>query len=225
MRIFVGTTCSFLLACLLGAGSARSGPSGNVFRVTLKASVTKEWNTIVESTRDGCPVTQRSIGKRTVNLRSVRPTLVRVTVRAGRASYSPSIVRAVRAVATQTGTRVVRTLEPCTVKTVRSACPKMRRVLPRVGFPFYPSRRNEISFLRAGLPRPRTACPPESATVRAIRPGLQDAEGEISEAALANPRVPGQTVYGSSQVTTELREDETGRVVERVGWELSFDRA
>jgi hypothetical protein len=225
MRIFVGITCGFLLACLVGAGSARSGPSGNVFQVTIKATVTKEWNTVVESTMDGCPVTLRSIGTRTVKLRSVRPTLVTVTVRAGRASYSPSIVRVVRAVATQTGSRVIRTLDPCTVKTVRSTCPKVRRVLPRVGFVFYRSRRNEISFVRAGLPRPRTSCPPESGNVRAIRPGLQDAEGEISEAALANPRVPGQTVYGSSQVTTELRVDETGTVVERVRWELSFDRA
>jgi hypothetical protein len=60
--------------------------------------------------------------------------------------------------------------------------------------------------------------------VRALRPGLQAAQGELSEAALANPRIPNQTAFGSVEVTTDLDGEETGTVVERVRWELTFTR-
>ena len=55
----------------------------------------------------------------------------------------------------------------------------------------------------------------------AIRPGLAEAQGELS-AALANPRIPSQTATASSEVTTDLEDQETGSVVERVRWELTF---
>jgi hypothetical protein len=60
--------------------------------------------------------------------------------------------------------------------------------------------------------------------VRAIRPGLQDADGEVSEAVLADPRIRTQTAFATAEVTTDLEDQETGRVVERVSWELTFTR-
>jgi hypothetical protein len=60
--------------------------------------------------------------------------------------------------------------------------------------------------------------------VRALRLGLQQAQGELSEAALANPRIRSQTASGSAEVETDLDAEEVGRVVERVSWRLTFTR-
>jgi hypothetical protein len=58
--------------------------------------------------------------------------------------------------------------------------------------------------------------------VRSIRPGLRDAEGRISEVALAGGA--GQTAFASSEVATDLEGAETGQVVERAHWSLTFAR-
>jgi hypothetical protein len=89
-------------------------------------------------------------------------------------------------------------------------------------FRFYRSARNEISFHAAKLPAAGSSCPREPAAVRAIRPGLQDAEGEIAEGDLA--RAVSQTALASAELTTDLDGAATGRVVERVSWSLTFDR-
>jgi len=60
--------------------------------------------------------------------------------------------------------------------------------------------------------------------VRGIRPGLHDAQGELSEAVLADPRIRTQAAFATAEVTTDLEGEETGRVVERVSWELTFTR-
>jgi hypothetical protein len=92
------------------------------------------------------------------------------------------------------------------------------------GYRFFRSARDELSFRAARLPELSATCPRESATVRAIRPSLQEAEGELSEAALANPRISSQTASGSAELETDLEGAETGSVVERVHWELTFTR-
>ncbi len=60
--------------------------------------------------------------------------------------------------------------------------------------------------------------------MRAIQSGLEEAEGEISEEALADSRVRKQTATGSAEVETDLEDEDTGRVVERVSWKLTFTR-
>ena len=91
-------------------------------------------------------------------------------------------------------------------------------------FRFFRSARDELSFRAARLPELSNGCPPESSEVRGIHPGLEEAQGGLSEAALANSRIPNQTATGSAEVTTDLEDQETGRVVERVRWELTFTR-
>ena len=49
--------------------------------------------------------------------------------------------------------------------------------------------------------------------MRAIQAGLEEAEGEISEEALADTRVRKQTATGSAEVETDLEDEDTGRVV------------
>jgi hypothetical protein len=195
-----------------------------VFRVTLDATVTKDWNTVTEATVEGCPRSTRSIGRWAIKLRSARPTRVFVTVTAKRVYYSPTLLRLVSGELVQTGSRTIRTLDPCPNRTVRAACPRVRQSVSGGRFRFFRSAKDEIAFRPARLPVAQTGCRAESATVRAIRPGLQAAQGAIAEQALADPRVKGQTAMGSSEVTTDLDAAEVGRVIERVRWALTFKR-
>jgi hypothetical protein len=216
--------CILALGCVIAilAGAAHAAhPTQTAFDVTIRATITKDWNAAVESTEDGCTVVRRSIGHRTVTLRSSRPTRIVVTLRSGKASFSPSAVRFVTAKVAQTGENSTRK-EPCGSGTVHERCrPVSRRVEGR-SFSFFRSRRNTIAFRPATLPGARTRCPNESTAVRAVKPALRDAGGRIAEAALA--RGVGQTAFASSVVTTDLEGTETGQAVERVHWSLTFAR-
>ena len=106
MKGYCGVTCGTALAGLLAflAGTADGAlPQRATFDVTLSATVTKSWNTVTESTEESCTVFRRSIGRRTVTLRSARPTRIAVTLRSGKASFSPAAVRFVAVQVTQTG--------------------------------------------------------------------------------------------------------------------------
>jgi hypothetical protein len=217
-------SCGFAILCVIAvlAGAADAArPTRTGFDVTIRATVTKDWNTSVESTEDGCTVVRRSIGHRTVTLRSSRPTRIVVNLRSGKASFSPSTIGFVTAKVAQRGENSTRK-EPCGSGTVRERClPVSRRVEGR-SFRFFRGGRNTISFRPASLPGASARCPNESTAVRKIEPGLRDAGGRMSEAALA--RGVGQTSFASSVVTTDLQGAETGQVVERVHWSLTFAR-
>ena len=225
MRRFCGVTCGSILAPLLAivAGTADAAlPARVTFDVTLQATIAKDWNTVRESTEEGCTVFRRSIGRRIVTLRSARPTPVVVTLDSGKVTFSPAAVRFVVVRAKQTGENRTRRESPCPSGTERERC---RPATHRAGggtFRFYRSARNEITFHPARLPSAGTSCPRESAAVRAIRPGLRAAEGEIAEVELAGAR--SQSAFASAELTTDLEGAETGRVVGRISWSLTFDR-
>lgn len=227
-RGYLGVTGGAALICLLafvaGAAHGASQAKRVAFRVTLKATVVKDWNTVIEATQDGCLTRTHSVGRRTVRLRSARPTTIFVTFGKGRVSYSPKIVRFVRIELAQNGNRTAKILAPCEPRTTHVLCAPKRRALSGPRFAFFRSARNEISFRPARLPELPSACPGESASVRSIRPSLRDAQGELSEAVLANPRIQTQTAFATAEVTTDLEGQESGRVIERVSWELTFTR-
>jgi hypothetical protein len=221
MKAACGIALVCVLAILAGAADA-ARPTRVEYDVTIRATVTKDWDTSVESIEEGCTVVRRSIGLRTVTLRSSRPTPIVVSLRSGKASFTPSTVRFVTAKVTQIGENRTRRAAPCGSGTERRRCrPASRRAAGR-SFRFFRSGRNEISFRPAPLPGSGSACPRESAAVRSNRPGLRDAEGRMSEVALA--RGTPQTAFGSSEVEIELGGAETGRLVERVRWSLTFAR-
>jgi hypothetical protein len=207
-----------VLAILAGSADA-ARPTSATFAVTLRATVTKDWNTAVESNEAGCTVVRRSIGHRTVTLRSSRPTPVVASLRSRKVSFSPSVIRFVGVKVTQSGENSTRK-EPCGSGTVRESCRSVSRKFVGRSFRFFRSGRNTLSFRPATLPGAGTRCPNESAAVRSIRPGLRDAQGRISEVALVGGA--GQTALASSVVATDLEGAETGQVVERVHWSLSF---
>lgn len=219
--ITYGAVLTGLLAILSGTADGAL-PKRATFDVTLRATVSKDWNTLTESTEESCIVFRRSIGRRTVTLRSARPTPITVTFHSGKASFSPAAVRFVVVQVAQTGENRTRRESPCRTGTERERCRPAKRRVSGGTFRFFRSARNEISFHSARLPAAGTSCPRESAAVRAISPGLREAEGEIAEIDLAGGR--SQTAFASAALTTDLEGAETGRVIERVSWSLTFSR-
>ena len=220
-----------LLCSLAGAASgfAQTEAPRGVFAVTLKAQLTKTWNYVgTEEEDDGCTKQSRVRGSRTVTLRSARPTLLTISLAGGRARYSSGVVRFLDGRISQSGT--VTTVEggaaSCRRATKRTNCARPRRGLANAAVRFYRSRKDKLAFARtrdfaAVL---SSACPPQAKAVRTERASLNLAGGEISEQALFNSRYPSQTGFGSTEETTDFEGDETGKVVVRVSWQLTFER-
>jgi hypothetical protein len=225
-RVLIALLSASVLSATATA-SSRAEAARAAFRVTLGATLTKDWNYVVQDEQNGCPARTRVQGRRVVRVRSSRPSLVFVTFAGGRARYSPAVVRFISGKAAQTGSILLSTGEPpsCAARSVRQACARPKTSVAGLAR-FFRSGRNEISFARtrslAGeFP---TACPPQAGAVRTHEPSLHLAEGEISEADLRNPRLRAQTATGSAEETTEFTGDADGRVVVRVSWELTFRR-
>lgn len=191
--------------------------------------MTKDWSYVDEGESDGCPIKTQVQGRRAVTVRSAKPTLVRVRFAGGRAVYSPAWIRNLLVLGSQSGAMTSdRRLPPtCAVREVRrSNCQKLRLASRGAAARFLRSRRNEISFAqtREFATFPAT-CPQQTASVRAERPSLDLAEGEISEAELRDPRIRFQAATGTAVETTDFEGDGDGKVVVRVTWELRFTRA
>lgn len=219
-----------LLCSLAGAASsfAQSEAPRGVFAVTLKAQLTKTWNYVGTQEDDGCTKQSRVRGSRTVTLRSARPTLLTISLAGGRARYSSGIVRFLDGRISQSGT--VTTVEGgavgCRRATKRTNCARPRRGLANAAVRFYRSRKDKLAFARTrDFAAPlSSSCPPQAQAVRTERASLHLAGGEISEQALFNSRYPSQTGYGSVEETTDFEGDETGKVVVRVSWQLTFEQ-
>ena len=226
MKLFCGFTCVLAFLCLLVAlaASARDAAPAKraLVKVSLRATITKTWNTVTETTLGGCDVSIHSVGSRKVVLRSSRPTRVVVTSRGGGVSYSPAAVRFVKIEVKGSGNETTKFKAPCKEHTVHDTCRQSHGAVGGSTFRFFRSKRNELAFRSTRLPESSDSCPFQSAAVRAIRPGLHQAEAELSEAALTNPRIPAQTAFANADAETDLDSEETGRVTERVRWSLTF---
>lgn len=217
-----------LLCSLAGAASsfAQTEAPRGVFAVTLKAQLTKTWNYVGTEEDDGCTKQSRVRGSRTVTLRSARPTLLTISLAGGRARYSSGVVRFLSGRISQSGT--VTTVEGgaagCRRATKRTDCARPRRGLANAAVRFYRSRKDKLAFARTSdfAARLSSTCPPQAHAVRTERASLHLAAGEISEQALFNSRYPSQTGFGSTEETTDFEGDETGKVVVRVSWQLTF---
>jgi hypothetical protein len=227
-RICVSVTfaCTSALACAQ-AVEAGQDVSRARFNVTLTAQVAKTWDYITTRQEGECTVTTHVKGTRVVTFRSARPTIVTATASVGRIRFTPAMVRSVTAQARQGGS--VTTIERgvgCT-RNSHTDCVKQQRTLRNQRLTFFRSRRNEISFRQTrvfagGFP---TTCPPEALEVRVERPGIHQAEGELSERDLFNRGIRHQTATASSVETTDLEGNPDGKVVARVSWSLTFRRA
>lgn len=226
ISILITFACAGALA---SAQAVEAGPDASSarFNVTLTAQVTKTWDYVTTRAEGECTVTTHVVGSRVVTLRSSRPTIVTATSSAGRIRFSPSVVRSVTARATQGGSVTTTERGPGCGRRTHSNCAKPRRTLANQTLAFFRSRRNEISFRRtrdfgSGF---STTCPLEAPEVRVERPGLHQAQGELSEQDLFNRGVRFQTAVGSSEETSELSGNPDGKVIARASWSLTFRRA
>ncbi|MGH2932711.1 MAG: hypothetical protein ACRDKK_07600 [Gaiellaceae bacterium] len=223
--ILITFACASALAC---AQAVEAGPDASParFNVTLTGQVTKSWDYVTTRVEGECTVATHVVGNRVVTLRSFRPTIVSATSRAGRVRFSPAVVRSVTARTTQGGSMTTTERGPGCGRRTHTTCPKRRRTLANQTLAFFRSGRNEISFRRArdfgsGL---STSCPLEAAEVRVERPGLHQAQGEVSEQDLFNRGIRFQTATGSSEETSQLSGNPDGKVVARASWSLTFRR-
>jgi len=223
--ILITFACASALAC---AQAVEAGPDASParFNVTLTGQVTKSWDYVTTRVEGECTVATHVVGNRVVTLRSSRPTIVSATSRAGRVRFSPAVVRSVTARTTQGGSVTTTERGPGCGRRTHTTCPKRRRTLANQTLAFFRSGRNEISFRRArdfgsGL---STSCPLEASEVRVERPGLHQAQGEVSEQDLFNKGIRFQTATGSSEETSQLSGNPDGKVVARASWSLTFRR-
>lgn len=225
-QIAAATTAACV--CVLAFATAIDARAGAraTFRVTISAQITKNWDYVSSSQAGDCTVASHVLGSRTVTLRSSRPTLVTATGSPGRVRLSPTLLRSVTARTTQDGLVTVTERGLGCVGRTQTDCTRQRRTLPNQTLRFFRSRPGEISFRRsrdfgAGLSR---ICPPEDPEVQVERPGLHEAQGDLSERQLFDREIQSQTVSGSFREDTEIEGGPDGRVVERVSWSLRFAR-
>ena len=223
--VLITFACASALAC---AQAVEAGPDASSARinVTLTGQFTKNWDYVTTRVVGECTVTTHVEGSRVVTLRSSRPTIVTATSSAGRIRFSPAVVRSVTVRATQGGSVTTTERGLGCGRRVHTDCVKLRRTLANQTLAFFRSRRNEVSFRRtrdfgSGFP---TNCPLEALEVRVERPGLHEAQGELSERDLFKQGIRFQTASGSSIETTDLDGDPDGRVIARVSWSLTFRR-
>ena len=140
-------------------------------------------------------------------------------------SFAPAAVRFLAGEVVQTGTLTTNVAAPCVSEhealDLRSQAPRREG---RETSPSSAARATRSRSAARGSPGSRRAVRPNRRKcVRSSRASRR-LEGEISEEALADPRIRSQTATGSAEVETDLEDEETGRVVERVSWKLTFTR-
>ena len=166
------------------------------------------------------------VGSRTITLRSARPTNVAAIGSPARVRFAPPLVRWVTARTTQDGTVTVTERGLGCAGRTHTDCTRQSRTLSNQSLRFFRSRPGEISFRRsrdfgAGLSR---TCPPEDPEVQVEKPGIHEAQGDLSERQLFDRGFRSQSVNASFVEETDIEGGPDGKVVERVTWNLRFVR-
>jgi hypothetical protein len=95
MKALLGITCGTVLVCGFAVVQASARETKRaVLQVTVRATVSKNWNAVTETMQGDCPASVHSTGRRKVVLRSAR--LTRVVVRHSRAGVLLSGRRSLR---------------------------------------------------------------------------------------------------------------------------------
>lgn len=225
-RITVSGTLVCACALVLAVASSARPEQRASFRVTLTAQLTKTWDYVSAGQQGDCTVSTHVVGSRTTTLRSARPTIVTAIGSPGRLRFSPTVLRSVTARTAQDGTVTVTERGLGCAGRTHTDCTRQSRTLVNQTLRFFRSRPGEISFRRsrdfgAGLSR---TCPPEDREVQEERPGIHEAQGDLSERQLFDRGFRSQTVSGSFVEETDIEGGPDGKVVERVVWNLRFVR-
>jgi len=224
-----------LLACLLasaGTSAYAAEQKQALFKVTLSATLTKEWTfTRIEESETDCVRTTRGSGRWQTKLSSKTAARMRaIAVSNGRVRFSGAVVAALAGTAARSGlmTTIAGGPAPCERFSRTARCGQERRTFRRASASVASPRRG---ILRLGRLRGadsirsfRSTCLEEPSDIRAIRTDLPLATGPLDSRDVFDPNVPRWFVTGDTEQVTTLEGEIDGRVTERVRWTLNFTR-
>lgn len=221
-----------VLACLFvaaGAAAHAARPKQAAFKVTLTATLTKDWtSTEVDDTSD-CTRTTRGVGHWVSKFSTRRAVRIRaVDAGRGRVRFSGNL-SALAGSATQSGS--VTTLAggppPCERLSRSVRCGSERRSF-RGGWTVARNPRRgilQLAAVRGAEPiRFNSACLNAPTDIRAIRTDLPIATGPLDARDVFAGNVPRFFITGDTEQVTTLEGEVDGRVTERVRWKLVFTR-
>lgn len=212
------------------AGNGTSSSAKATFRVALTGTTTMSWRYRRESNAGDCTRTRTGTATRTLRVRSLRPSTVTVLGAPGRVRYAGTTVRHLAGTVRQRGSGRVASSgpPPCETSVEVLDCAGVERSFRNASVRFVSPRRGALSLRRirggVGDRQVRSNCPGEPRAVKVRTPGIELAPGRISEQALFDPTAAVSFASGSYEETTTFTGPEEGRVVERVGWTLTFTR-
>lgn len=221
-----------LSACVLavaGTSAYAAQPKQAVFKVTLTATLTKDWTATQVDDETDCTRTTRGVGHWQTKLSTRSVGRIRaVDAGRGRIRFVGS-VKALAGSATQSGsiTTLAGGPPPCDRLSRSVRCGSERRAF-RGGSTLLRSPRRgilQLAGLRDADPiRFRSSCLDEPADIRAIRTDLPLATGPLDAADVFGRNIPRFFITGDTEQVTTLEGEVEGRVTERVRWKIVFTR-
>jgi hypothetical protein len=227
----LGVPLVLCLLALAGSSAHAAKPRETAFRVTLTATLTKDWTFTRAEPEGACTKTTRGVGRWRASLSTRQSTRVRAfSASGGRVRFSGATLRAITGASTLSGTMTTsaRGAPACARPATTVRCTPGRRSSRGLAVSFGSPRRGVLQFraLR-GSGRIRTfatRCPEEPADIRAVRTDLPIATGPLDNADVFDPGVRRWFITGDSEQVTTIEGDVPGRVTERVRWRLVFTR-
>lgn len=217
----------FVLAAVTAHAAQRDEAA---FKVTLTATLAKEWKFTRVEEEAGCTRTTRGAGRWQTTLATRRAGTVRaISAGGGKVRFSGAVLRALAGTASQTGSFTTQsTGEPSCDRVARSVrCAGERRSFQAASASFASPRRRVLRFGRlrgADRIRFRSTCLDVPLDIRALKTDLPLAPGPLDAADVFSRNVPRWFVTGDTEQVTTIEGDVTGRVTERVRWTLNFRR-
>lgn len=223
-----------IFACLLavaGGTAYAAKPKQGVFKVTLTATLNKEWTfTHVDSTDSPCTQTTRGVGRWEARLASRAAGRVRVIAAGrGRVRFSGATLKTLAGAASKSGSMTISTTgpPPCERSSRSVRCGQERRAFRRASTSISSPRRGIVRLGRlrdADVIRFRSRCLEEPSDIRAIRTDLPLAPGPLDVGDVFARTVPRWFITGETEQVTTIEGETDGRVTERVRWRLNFTR-
>ncbi|HEV3479861.1 MAG TPA: hypothetical protein VG144_10490 [Gaiellaceae bacterium] len=229
-QLRVGSLSLVASVLVLAAGTAEAAQRDAVFKVTLTATLTKNWTFTRVEEEPGCTRTTRGVGRWQASLATRRAAKVRAIAAAGGTiRFSGAVLKALAGTASQTGSLTTKsTGDPSCERVARSVrCARERRSFRGASASFASPRRRVLRLgrlRRADVIRFQSRCLDVPLDVREIKTDLPLAPGPLDKADVFAQNVPRWFVTGDTEQVTTIEGDVTGRVTERVRWTLNFKR-
>jgi hypothetical protein len=230
-QLRVGSVSLVASVLVLATGTAHAAQSSDArFKVTLTATLTKQWTFTRVDEAAGCTRTTRGAGRWHATVATRRAATVRaIAAGGGKVRFSGAVLRSLAGTASQSGSFTTKsTGDPSCERVARSVrCARERRSFRGASTSFASPRRSVLRLGRlrgdGGL-RFQSRCLDVPLDIREVRTDLPLAPGPLDAADVFARNVPRWFVTGDTEQVTTIEGDVTGRVTERVRWTLNFKR-